>query len=135
PALPASMPANDVTVTAQWTINTFTVTFEDHDGTELKVETVDYGSDATAPAAPSRTGYSFTGWDVAFTNVTADITVTAQYSVNNYTVSFDSAGGTAVADVSYDFGDAVVAPADPTRTGYIFAGWSPALPATMPAEN
>src|SRR5690606_28223242 len=68
PTLPATMPANDVTVTAQWTINTFIVTFEDHDGTELKVETVDYGSDATAPAVPSRIGFSFTGWNIAFTN-------------------------------------------------------------------
>ena len=71
------------TVTAMYDILTFTVTFVDWDGTVLKEQTVNYGGYATAPADPERAGYTFTGWDVAFTNVKADLTVTAQYEKNN----------------------------------------------------
>lgn len=61
---------------------TFTVTFVDFDGTVLKTETVESGKSATAPADPTRTGYAFAGWDVAFDNITADLTVTATYTLN-----------------------------------------------------
>jgi hypothetical protein len=71
----------DATYTAVFTetVNTFTVTFVDWNGTVLDTQTVAYGEAATAPAAPERQGYVFTGWDVGFDNITADITVTAQY--------------------------------------------------------
>nr|WP_319397909.1 BspA family leucine-rich repeat surface protein [uncultured Carboxylicivirga sp.] len=59
----------------------YKVKFVDWNGTVLKTETVEYGSDATAPTAPTRTGYTFTGWDVAFDNVTENITVTALYEL------------------------------------------------------
>lgn len=55
------------------------VTFVDYDGKVLKTENVESGKNATAPASPSRDGYNFVGWDKAFTNVTADLTVTATY--------------------------------------------------------
>ena len=62
---------------------TYTVTFKDWDGTTLKTETVEEGASATAPNNPSRDGYNFTGWDKTFTNVTGDLTVTAQYEIIN----------------------------------------------------
>ncbi|MBQ8101132.1 MAG: leucine-rich repeat protein, partial [Paludibacteraceae bacterium] len=62
---------------------TYTVIFLDWDGTELDRQTVAYGTDATAPADPEREGWRFTGWNVTFTNVTGDLTVTAQYEEIN----------------------------------------------------
>jgi len=61
-------------------VETFTVTFVDHDGTVLKTETVESGKSATAPDAPVREGYEFLGWDKSFDNVTEDLTVTARYA-------------------------------------------------------
>ncbi len=64
----------------------FTVTFLDSDGaTMLKSEDVEYGNSAIAPADPIKTGYTFTGWDIDFTNVTEDLIVIAQYEENTAT--------------------------------------------------
>ncbi len=77
----------DITVTAEFAINEHTVTFKDHDGTELKTQKVEHIVH-TAPTAPTRTGYTLTGWDKEFTNITGDLTVTAQYTINEYAVTF-----------------------------------------------
>ena len=53
----------------------------------------------------------------------------------SYTLTFDTNGGSAIAPITQDYGTAITAPADPTKTGYTFAGWTPAIPTTMPAEN
>ncbi|WP_274707204.1 InlB B-repeat-containing protein, partial [Aliidiomarina quisquiliarum] len=113
----------NMTVTAQYTINSYTVTFNDFDGTFIDSDTVEYLQGATAPADPTRTGYTFSGWDVAFDSVTADITVTAQYTINSYTVTFNDFDGTLLGSDTVEYLTAATAPADPTRTGYTFAGW------------
>ena len=118
---------SDLTVTAQYTINTYTVTFKDWDGTTLKTQTVNYGGSATAPANPTRVGYTFTGWDKAFTNVTSNLTVTAQYTINTYTVTFKDWDGTVLKTQTVNYGGAATAPADPIREGYTFAGWDKAF--------
>lgn len=69
------------TATYSSTKNTYTVTFVDYDGTELKVETVEYGQAATPPANPVRENYYFMGWDSDFSFVTEDMTVTATYKL------------------------------------------------------
>ena len=104
-----------------------TVTFKDWNGTVLKTEQVQYGGAATAPANPTRTGYTFTGWDKAFNNVTADLVVTAQYSINTYTVTFKDWNGTVLKTQQVQYGGAATAPANPTRTGYTFTGWDKAF--------
>lgn len=58
----------------------YTVVFKDYDNTVLKTEEVESGKAATAPADPSRDGYVFAGWDKAFSNVTANMVVTATYT-------------------------------------------------------
>ena len=114
---------SNLTVTAQYSINTYTVTFKDWDGTTLKVQTVNHGSAATAPANPTREGYTFTGWSTDFSNVTSDLTVIAQYSINTYTVTFKDWDGTTLKVQTVNHGSAATAPANPTREGYTFVGW------------
>ena len=117
----------DLVVTARYEINTYTVTFKDWDGTELKTQEVQHGGDAEAPADPTRTGYTFTGWDKAFTNITADLVVTARYEINTYTVTFKDWNGTVLKTQEVQYGGDAEAPADPTRVGYTFTGWDKAF--------
>ncbi|MBQ9780152.1 MAG: InlB B-repeat-containing protein, partial [Clostridia bacterium] len=106
----------------------FTVTFVDHDGTVLKVqENVPAGTAATAPAAPTRKGYTFTGWDVAFNCIVEDTTVTAQYKVNGYTVIFKDWDDRVISAQTLDYGTAITAPvmSNDKNAAYVytFAGW------------
>ena len=117
----------NLVVTAQYSINSYTVTFKNWNGTVLKTEQVQYGGAATAPANPTREGYTFTGWDKAFNNVTANLVVTAQYSINSYTVTFKDWNGTVLKTQQVQYGGAATAPANPTRTGYTFTGWDKAF--------
>nr|MCR4672705.1 leucine-rich repeat protein [Lachnospiraceae bacterium] len=55
--------------------------------------------------------------------------------INQYTITFDTAGGSEVESFTADYGTAVTAPEDPDREGYTFDGWTPEIPSTMPAEN
>ena len=105
------------------TVNEYTVIFADWNGTELDRQTVAYGNAATTPTAPTRTGHTFTGWDKAFDEIVADLTVTAQYRINQYTITFDTNGGSAVDSITQDYNTDVTAPADPTKIGYDFGGW------------
>ena len=137
PELPSTMPAKVMTVTAQWTVNQYTITFDTDGGSAIAPITQDYGSAITAPAAPTKTGYTFIGWEpeLPATMPAENVTVTAQWRINQYTISFDSAGGSAIAPITQDYGSTITAPADPTREGYTFTGWNKTIPATMPAEN
>lgn len=126
-----------VTLTAKWTANSYTITFDTNGGSAVAPITQDYGTDITAPAAPTKTGYTFMGWEpeIPATMPAEDMTITAKWSINQYTVTFDTDGGSAVAPITQDYGTAITAPADPTREGYTFIGWDKAIPTTMPAEN
>lgn len=66
----------------------YQVTFADYDGTILSTQTIQKGGSAVVPDSPQREGYTFTGWDACSVNIQSDITVTAQYEINTYTVVF-----------------------------------------------
>ena len=127
----------DMTLTAKWTANSYTITFDTDGGSEVAPIAQDYGTDITAPAAPTKTGYTFMGWKPALpaTMPAENMTIKAQWRINRYTVTFDTNGGSAVAPITQDYGTAITAPADPTRGGYTFIGWDTEIPATMPAGD
>ena len=122
---------------AKWEINQYTVTVKPENGEADITITQDYGTQIAAPADPTREGYTFIGWDKAIpaTMPAENLTITAKWKVNSYTITFDTAGGSEIAPITQDYGTAITAPADPTREGYTFIGWDKAIPATMPAEN
>ena len=135
--IPETMPAENITVKAQWKINQYTITFDTNGGSEIAPITQDYGTEITAPDNPTRKGYTFKGWDkeIPETMPAENITVKAQWEINQYTIAFDTNGGSEIAPITQDYGTKITAPADPTRKGYTFKGWDKEIPKTMPAEN
>ena len=129
----------DATYTAQFdsTVNKYTITFANTGDTVIAPITQDYGTAVTPPADPTKTGYTFAGWDkeIPATMPAENMTITAKWTINQYTITFDADGGSAVAPITQDYGTAVTAPADPTKPGYIFVGWDKDIPTTMPAED
>jgi len=127
----------DMTLTAKWTANSYTITFDTDGGSEVAPIAQDCGTAIIAPADPTREGYTFMGWDKAIpaTMPAGDMTITAQWRINQYTITFDTDGGSEIAPITLDYGTQITAPADPTREGYTFVGWDKAIPATMPAGD
>jgi len=105
---------------AKWEINQYAITFDTNGGSEIAPITQDYGTPITAPADPTRKGYTFKGWDkeIPETMPAENITVTAQWEINRYTITFDTAGGSEIAPITQDYGTNITAPANPTRKGY-----------------
>ncbi|RFU61105.1 InlB B-repeat-containing protein [Peribacillus glennii] len=114
----------DLTVTAKFEINQYTVIFKDWDGTEIGAQKVEYGGSAQAPADPSKVGHTFIEWDRNFTNVATDLTVSAKYQPITYTVIFEDYNGTILSTSKVAHGSAAAATMPPKRTGYTFAGWN-----------
>ena len=135
--IPTAMPAGDMTITAQWQLNRYTITFDTAGGSEVPSITQDYGTAITPPVAPTRTGYTFAGWDktIPSTMPAGDMTITARWTVNQYTITFKPENGGQDIVIKQDYGTAITAPANPTKTGYTFAGWNQEIPTAMPAED
>jgi uncharacterized repeat protein (TIGR02543 family) len=145
-----TMPTQDITLYAKWNPVT-TINFNSNGGSSVTIYIHDVGTAISAPTAPTKTGYTFSGWysDQAlltaytFTTMPAqDITLFAKWSINSYTLTFNSNGGSAVTALVGDFQTSISAPTTPTKAGYTFGGWysDQALTtlyafATMPAQN
>ena len=125
----------NITLTADWTINTYTVRFDTAGGSSVPEQAIDHGQKVTEPAAPTREGYTFTGWLLDgrpfdfTTSVTGDLTLTAGWQENEppapvtHTVTFDSAGGSAIPAQTVTDGAVAIDPGVPLRDGYKFTGW------------
>lgn len=126
-----------LTLTAKWQVNQYTITFDTAGGSEVPSITQDYGTAITPPAAPTRTGYTFAGWDreIPTAMPAENMTITARWQVNQYTITFKPENGGQDIVIKQDYGTAITAPANPTKTGYTFAGWDREIPTTMPAGD
>lgn len=137
---------------SHWTDESYNIVFDANGGTGTMDKAVaPIGVNYTLLANTfTRTGYRFLGWstdknatsatysDKAAVNLSdkvATITLYAIWSANSYTLTFNSDGGSAVGSISGKYGDTYDKPSDPTKTGYTFNGWSPALPDTIPATS
>ena len=121
-------------------IGAYTVTFQSEGGSEVASQ-IRANTPAARPADPTKEGYTFIGWyngesEWDFeTPVTADLTLTAKWQLNQYTITFKPENGGQDIVIKQDYGTAITAPANPTKTGYTFAGWDKTIPTTMPAGD
>lgn len=138
-------PQGDVTFYAHLTLNNYTV-YLNANGGSVSGGSLSYNinSQSVELPTPTRTGYSFTGWNsrqnpddldavsisspyVPYDDDGAAIgnhTIYAQWEPNSYSISFDTNGGSSVADSSYLADQVVILPAAPERDGHEFMGWS-----------
>ena len=145
-----SVPADVTALTVQWTVPTYAVTLHPNGGTinSGNVTGYTYGVGVTLPTADdmTNTGHTFKGWydneNLTGSPVTAiggtgtgNKEYWAKWEINQYTITFDTNGGSEIAPITQDYGTAITVPADPTREGYTFMGWDQEIPTTMPAEN
>jgi len=124
-----TMPANNLTLYAQWVdipLETHTVIFKDgYDNVPITTQTVEHGKNATPPSNPTRTGYTFDGWDKAYTNITVNTVITAKWKINTYTVTFKDGSKvlTTTKAKSVEYNRTITAPTKPKKSGYTFIGW------------
>ena len=121
-------------------IGAYTVTFQSEGGSEVASQ-IRANTPAAQPADPTKEGYTFIGWyngesEWNFADAVAtDLTLTAKWQVNQYTITFKPENGGQDIVIKQDYGTAITAPANPTKTGYTFAGWDKTIPTTMPAGD
>ena len=134
--IPNKMPAEDITITAQWEINQYTITFDTDGWTEIAQIKQDYNTEVTAPDDPIKTWYSFTSWDKIIPNKmpAEDITITAQWGINQYTITFDTDGWNKLSDMKLDYNAKITNLPTPIKECNVFIWWKD-LPENMPAHN
>ena len=121
-------------------IGAYTVAFLS-DGENTAPPQIRANTPAAQPDNPTKEGHIFIGWysgesEWDFkTLVTADLTLTAKWQINQYTITFKPENGGQDIVIKQDYGTAITAPANPTKTGYTFAGWDKTIPSTMPAGD
>jgi hypothetical protein len=113
----------DTVFTAQYSVRSYTIRFEDYDGSLLKEQLCNYDSMPIPPNDPSRTGYTFSGWSPSIAAVTGSQTYTAQYTRKQCTVDWYLYSGQLYVSQTYNYGDTVMPPENPVRNGYEFNGW------------
>jgi uncharacterized repeat protein (TIGR02543 family) len=142
------MPATDITLYAKWNTVSYDIAYTLNGGTNhgsnpatyhIETATITLGS-------PTKAGHTFSGWfdNADFTgNAITEIplgsygnkTFYAKWTINQYTITFNSNGGSAINAITQNYDTSITAPSNPTKEGYSFNGWSSVIPTKMPAEN
>ena len=131
--IPETMPAEDVTVTGSFSINSYDLVYM-IDGEEYKRFTLEFGSKVVPEEEPTKEGYTFSGWsNIPETMPARNVTVTGSFSVNSYDLVY-MIDGEEYKRVTLEFGSEIVPEEEPTKEGYTFSGWSE-IPETMPAHD
>ena len=130
------MPAEDVTIKAKWQINQYTITFNTDGGSDIAPITQDYNSEVTAPENPTKTGYTFAGWDkeIPTTMPAEDVTIKAQWTINSYRLTY-MVDGEVYKEYILEYGAPITPEPAPEKTDWLFSGWKEEIPSTMPAED
>ena len=131
----------DITLTAKWTVNTYTITL--NDGTTESTINVTFDAAIGELPVPKLDGHTFGGWFAADGNeytaetiytVPADTTLTAKWTANTYTVTLDDGNGNTIT-IEVTYGQPVGEMPEPTREGYYFEGWVDAEGNEVSAET
>ena len=131
--LPATMPARDLTLTAQWQINTYQLIYN-VDGMTYTMVPVTYGDAITLDPAPTKEGHTFSGWsEVPATMPAHDVVVTGSFTANIYKLVY-KVDDEVYKTTEVTYGTAITPEEAPTKEGHTFSGWSD-IPATMPAHD
>ena len=131
--IPATMPAKDVTVNGTFSKGSYKLTYM-VDGNTYKTVSYDYGATITPEAAPTKEGYTFSGWSgVPATMPAKDVTITGTFSINKYKLTY-MVDGTVYKSYEVEYGSVIIPEAEPTKEGHTFSGWSD-IPETMPAKD
>ena len=132
-----TMPANDVVIKGNFSINSYNVTYK-VDGVQYgDTETHEYGSAVTLRAEPEAEGYTFSGWNREnnFTMPAEDVVIEGSFKINSYTVTYKVDGEISGEAETYEYGAVVTLREEPVKEGYTFSHWSRESGFTMPAEN
>ena len=132
-----TMPANDVVIKGNFSINSYNVTYK-VDGVQYgDTETHEYGSAVTLRAEPETEGYTFSGWNREnnFTMPAEDVVIEGNFKINSYTVTYKVDGEISGEAETYKYGAVVTLREEPAKEGYTFSHWSRESGFTMPAEN
>ena len=127
----------EATYTATYTkvANKYTVTYK-VDGVVTGTSQIAFGEPVTAPQAPTKEGYTFSGWsEIPDTMPAHDVEITGSFTVNSYTVTWLDESDREIRKDTVAYGAAITAPEAPAVEGKTFTGWTPAVPATMPAND
>lgn len=107
---------------ANLSVKTFTVVFI-ADGKTISTQTINYGESAEMPTNVEKIGYTFIKWDVDYSDVRENLTITAVYEIKTFTVIFKDYDGTELSTQTINYGEAANAPIEPTRNGFTFIKW------------
>ncbi len=130
---PETMPANDITITGSFSINTYAITYM-VDNEVFAIDSLKYGSEIVLRDEPTKEGYTFNGWsEVPETMPANDVTITGHFSINTYAITYMVDDEVFAID-SLTYGSKIVLRDEPEKEGYVFSGWSEA-PETMPAND